>query len=239
MLISVKNLKKEFKEGDLTTEVLKGISFDINKGEFVSIMGPSGSGKSTLMHILGFLDKISFGKYFFEDNDVSNLSDFELARMRNQKVGFVFQSFNLLNRMTVLENVTLPLIYSKGFKGEREERAKEILDQMNLSHRLNYLPNSISGGEKQRVAIARALVNKPEVIFADEPTGNLDSKSGFQVMKILQELNDRGNTIILVTHERITAEYASRIITIKDGLLLDDSPVIKRQIAAENQELIK
>lgn len=239
MLISVKNLKKEFKEADLITEVLKGVTFDIKKGEFVSIMGPSGSGKSTLMHILGFLDKLSMGNYFFEENDVSNLSDVELARMRNKKVGFVFQSFNLLNRMTVLENVILPLVYSKDFENNREERAKEILDQMGLSHRLNYLPNSISGGEKQRVAIARALVNKPEVIFADEPTGNLDSKSGFQVMKILQELNDKGNTIILVTHERITAEYASRIINIKDGMIIDDSPVEKRQVASKNQELIK
>lgn len=239
MLISVKNLKKKFTEGDLVTDVLKDIDFDIKKGEFVSIMGPSGSGKSTLMHILGFLDKLSSGKYFFEGNDVSDLSDKELAHMRNQKVGFVFQSFNLLNRMTVLENVTLPLIYSKDFKGEKEERAREILDQMGLSHRLNYLPNNISGGEKQRVAIARALVNNPEVIFADEPTGNLDSKSGFQVMKILQDLNNKGSTIILVTHERITAEYAGRVITIKDGVIIDDSPVSKRQIASENEELIK
>ncbi|MFA6252350.1 MAG: ABC transporter ATP-binding protein [Candidatus Paceibacterota bacterium] len=239
MLISVKNLKKDFKEGDLTTQVLKDIDFNINKGEFVSIMGPSGSGKSTLMHILGFLDKLSSGKYYFEDRDVSNLSDTELAKMRNQKVGFVFQSFNLLNRMTVLENVMLPLVYSKEFKGEKEDRAKEILDQMGLSHRLDYLPGNISGGEKQRVAIARALVNNPEVIFADEPTGNLDSKSGFQVMKILQDLNNKGNSIILVTHEKITAEYASRIITIRDGLIIDDSSVSKRQIASENEELIK
>ncbi|MCK9578091.1 ABC transporter ATP-binding protein [bacterium] len=238
-MISVKNLKKDFKDGDMVTHVLRDIDFDIPKGEFVSIMGPSGSGKSTLMHILGFLDKPSSGKYIFEGNDVSDLSDTELARMRNQKVGFVFQSFNLLNRMTVLENVMLPLVYSKAFKGDKEERAKEILDQMGLSHRLEYLPNNISGGEKQRVAIARALVNNPEVIFADEPTGNLDSKSGFQVMKILQDLNNQGNTIILVTHEKITAEYASRIITIKDGVITDDSSVIKRQIASENEELIK
>lgn len=239
MLISVKNLKKEFRETDLVTEVLKGVSFDIKKGEFVSIMGPSGSGKSTLMHILGFLDNLSSGTYDFEGRDVSNLPDNDLAKMRNEKVGFVFQSFNLLNRMTVLENVMLPLTYSDFPAGKREARAREILDQINLSHRLHYLPNNISGGEKQRVAIARALVNNPEVIFADEPTGNLDSKSGFQVMKILQDLNDKGNTIILVTHERITAEYADRIINIKDGVIIDDSLVQNKQFASKNQELVK
>ncbi len=239
MLISVKNLKKCFNEGELVTKVLKGISFDIAKGEFVSIMGPSGSGKSTLMHILGFLDNLTAGKYYFEDKDVSKLSDNELARMRNKKVGFVFQSFNLLNRMTVLENVMLPLTYDKFSLEERRSKAESLLNQMGLSHRLNYMPNNISGGERQRVAIARALVNNPEVIFADEPTGNLDSKSGFQVMKLLQELNDAGNTIILVTHERNTAEYADRIINIIDGLIVDDSTVLKKQRVSENKELIK
>jgi putative ABC transport system ATP-binding protein len=239
MLISIKDLKKEFKVEDIVTKVLNGISFDIKKGEFVSIMGPSGSGKSTLMYILSFLDKPTQGKYFFDEKDVSQLDDDSLAEMRNNKVGFVFQSFNLLNRTTVLDNVTLPLIYTNISKAERTRKGKSILEQVGLSHRMDFMPNRLSGGEKQRVAIARALINDPEVIFADEPTGNLDSKSGLQVMKLLEDLNKQGNTIVLVTHEKYTAEYAERIIYIKDGLIMADYPVEKRQTAENNSELLK
>jgi putative ABC transport system ATP-binding protein len=232
MLISVKNLKKDFINDEVITPVLKGVTFDIKKGEFVSIMGPSGSGKSTLMHILSFLDKLTDGVYSFEDRDVSKLDDDQLAEMRSKKVGFIFQSFNLLNRSSVLENVMLPLVYTDSSSEERIEKAKDLLEKVGLSHRLNYSPNKLSGGEKQRVAIARALVNDPEVIFADEPTGNLDSKSGAQVMKILQDLNDQGHTIILVTHEKSTAEHAERIIRIKDGVILEDCKVDQRQRAS-------
>jgi len=188
-LIEVKDLKKQYENGEVVTKILHGLTFDIEKGEFVSIMGPSGSGKSTLMHILGFLDTLSEGTFFFEGRDVSKLSDDELADMRSNKIGFVFQAFNLLNRSTTLENVMLPLLYTKISKKDRIKKATDLLNQVGLGHRLDYSPSKLSGGEKQRVAIARALVNDPEVIFADEPTGNLDSKSGLQVMKLLQDLN--------------------------------------------------
>ena len=227
-LIEVTNLKRTFGNG-VKTHALKDVSFTVKSGEFVAIMGPSGSGKSTLMHILGLLDRASDGTYKFEDKNVNDLDDNELALLRNEKIGFIFQSFNLLQRTTVLNNVALPLIYSKD-KSNRAERAKKVLKSVDLSHRLNHFTNQISGGEKQRVAIARALVNNASVIFADEPTGNLDSQSGIQVMKILSRLNDEGNTIILVTHETYTAECAKRIIQMKDGEIISDQKVEKRRV---------
>ncbi len=239
-LIKVTDLCKEYVNDEVVTPVLHKMSFQIEEGEFVAIMGPSGSGKSTLMHILSFLDKSSCGKYFFKGRDVSKLNDDELAQMRSKEVGFVFQSFNLLPRTTVLENVMLPLLYDGVSNSNiRVYKAKQALVNVGLEHRLNYYTSQLSGGEKQRVAIARALVNDPSIIFADEPTGNLDSKSGLQVMKILQSLNEEGKTIILVTHERYTAEHAKRILRIKDGVIESDEKVINRQIAQIATELVK
>jgi putative ABC transport system ATP-binding protein len=236
-LLDIKDLGKTYVSGELQTEVLRNINFNIEAGEFVSIMGPSGSGKSTLMHILGLLDRPTAGHYYFNGEDITKLSDEELAALRNEEIGFVFQAFNLLARTTVLDNVKLPLLYSKD-KTDMESRAAKVLGSVGLSHRLHYFTNQISGGEKQRVAIARALVNNPSVIFADEPTGNLDSKSGTQVMGILQGLNDQGVTIILVTHETFTAEHAKRIIRVKDGNLVSDEIVRHRRLATE-AELLK
>lgn len=237
MLIRVKNLSKDYGSGETLTSVLHSLDFEIEKGEFVSIMGPSGSGKSTLMHILGLLDSPTKGHYFLEGKNVTHLDDDSLARLRNKEIGFVFQSFNLLPRTTVLENVKLPLIYSEE-KIDHDKRAREVLKSVGLGHRLDYYTNQISGGEKQRVAIARALVNYPSVIFADEPTGNLDSKSGTQIMEILQKLNDEGNTIIFVTHETYTAEHAKRIIRIKDGEIISDEKINHRR-RAHDGELLK
>lgn len=236
VLIELKKLGKSYESGDLITDALDDISFNINRGEFVSIMGPSGSGKSTLMHILGLLDRPTRGQYFFNNQNISELSDDQLAGLRNHSIGFVFQAFNLLARTSVLDNVKLPLLYSKN-KLQMNERAEEVLTSVGLSHRLNYFTNQISGGEKQRVAIARALVNNPDIIFADEPTGNLDSKSGNQIMKILQDLNKQGRTIILVTHETFTAEHAQRIIRVRDGHLVGDEVVVNQRTAEEGQIL--
>ncbi|HRZ95689.1 MAG TPA: ABC transporter ATP-binding protein [Candidatus Moranbacteria bacterium] len=240
MLIQVQNLCKTYGDDGVKTQAVCGVSFNIEKGEFVSIMGPSGSGKSTLMQLLGFLDKKSDGEYFFEGKDTSQFSEDELAKIRNEKIGFVFQTFNLLPRTTVFENVELPLLYdTKRFnRKENKQKVEAALKAVSMDHRINYYSNQLSGGEKQRVAIARALVNDPEVIFADEPTGNLDSKSGTQVMKILQELNNKGKTIILVTHETFTAQHAKRIIYVKDGSIIADDMVKNRKTAMDG-ELLK
>lgn len=238
-LIEAQDLCKEYVNEEVKTPVLHHLNFKIEEGEFVAIMGPSGSGKSTLMHILSFLDKSSYGKYLFKGKDVSEMTDDQLAEMRSREVGFIFQAFNLLPRTTVLENVMLPLIYDHTSATARAFKAKQALISVGLEHRLNYFTNQLSGGEKQRVAIARALVNNPSVIFADEPTGNLDSKSGLQVMKILQSLNEEGKTIILVTHEKYTAEHAKRILRIKDGVIESDEKVTNRQFAQTANELIK
>jgi putative ABC transport system ATP-binding protein len=236
-LIKVEDLKKDYLNDDVVTPVLKGVSFTIEPGEFVAIMGPSGSGKSTLMHILGFLDRPTSGKFEFEGKDTTTFDDDQLAEIRNERIGFVFQAFNLLPRTSVLENVKLPLIY--GTKKNQVELAKKALESVGLADRMSYMSNQISGGQKQRVAIARALVCDPAVIFADEPTGDLDSKSGNTVMKILQDLNAAGRTIILVTHEQETAEHAKRIMRIRDGLVTSDEKVVSRKFASKAGDLVK
>ena len=239
-LIVVKNLSKTYENDGVETPVLFDIDFEIKKGEFVSIMGPSGSGKSTMMQILGMLDRPTGGEYFFEGRNINDFTDDELAKLRNKKIGFVFQSFNLLARTTVYENTELPLLYDdEHLELHNEEKINKALAAVGMSHRTQYLSNQLSGGEKQRVAIARALVNNPEVIFADEPTGNLDSKSGLAVMKILQNLNNLGHTVILVTHETYTARHAKRILNMKDGRLVSDAQVKDRLIADGEGELLK
>ncbi len=229
VLIKATELIKNYYTDEVETNVLRGVNFVIKEGEFVAIMGPSGSGKSTLMHILGFLDRVTSGTYEFEGRNVMDFSDDELASLRNKKVGFIFQTFNLLPRTSVLENVKLPLIYSGFSSREMSKKAEAAVKAVGLFHRLNYFSNQLSGGEKQRVAIARALVNEPKLIFADEPTGNLDSKSGTQIMQILEDLNKEGKTIILVTHEQDTADHAKRIIKLRDGQIISDEVVANRR----------
>jgi putative ABC transport system ATP-binding protein len=237
-IIKVVDLTKTYVNEESETPVLHGVSFSIPKGQFVAVMGPSGSGKSTLMHILGFLDSPTGGKYFFDGRDVSTLNEDELAKLRGEKVGFIFQAFNLLPKTSVLENVKLPLLYSNIPSSKRDALAKKAIDAVGLSHRINNLSNQLSGGERQRVAIARALILEPSVIFADEPTGNLDSKSGTQVMELLQKLNtEHGHTIVLVTHETYTSEHAERILRIKDGLIQSDEPVKHRRMAKDGENL--
>lgn len=237
-LIETKHLHKSYFNDDIETPVLHDINLTIEKGEFVAIMGPSGSGKSTLMHILGFLDSQTKGSFLFQGKPTLQMSDDDLARIRATRVSFVFQAFNLLPRTTVLQNVMLPLLYHPTIKAsEREKRAKAAIELVGLTERATYLSSQLSGGQKQRVAIARSLVTDPEVIFADEPTGNLDSASGIAVMEALQQLNDRGHTIILVTHELTTAQHARRILRIKDGRIEEDTRDFKRVLAREKQIL--
>lgn len=221
-LIELRDIAKTYGEEGVITPVLRGISLSIEDGEFVSIMGPSGSGKSTLMHIMGLLDRVTSGTYILHGQDVGSLDDEELAALRNQTIGFVFQAFHLLGRVSVRENVMLALTYSDVPRSQWRQRAEDVLKRVNLSHRLDHFPTQISGGEKQRVAIARALVLNPKVMFADEPTGNLDSKSGQAVLDLIKELHSQGHTIILVTHELEAARTAERIVTIRDGLIADD-----------------
>ncbi len=222
MIIKTDSLTKHYQVGSEKVEALKGISFSVEKGEFISIMGPSGSGKTTLMNIIGCLDTPTNGTYFLNNKSVSELTDDELAHIRNDEIGFVFQSFHLLARNSALENVMLPLKYAGENKKNAIKRSNEALDKVGLSDRSNHSPSELSGGQQQRVAIARALVNKPSILFADEPTGNLDSKTGEDVMNLFKELNDNGQTIILITHEDSIAQQSNRIITIMDGLIKSD-----------------
>ena len=222
MIIETQNLVKTFQVGSEEVQALKGVNLSVKKGEFLSIMGPSGSGKTTLMNIIGCLDTPSSGKYYLNNKLVNELDDDDLAMIRNKEIGFVFQSFHLLARNSALNNVILPLKYAGIKESDAYQRAKEVLEKVGLINRVNHSPSELSGGQQQRVAIARALVNKPSIIFADEPTGNLDSQTGNDVMKLFQELNDQGQTIILITHEEDIAMQSKRIITIKDGLIESD-----------------
>ena len=222
MIIETQNLVKTFQVGSEEVQALKGVNLSVNKGEFLSIMGPSGSGKTTLMNIIGCLDTPSSGKYYLNNKLVNELDDDDLAMIRNKEIGFVFQSFHLLARNSALNNVMLPLKYAGIKESDAYQRAKEVLEKVGLINRINHSPSELSGGQQQRVAIARALVNKPSIIFADEPTGNLDSQTGNDVMKLFQELNDQGQTIILITHEEDIAMQSKRTITIKDGLIESD-----------------
>lgn len=222
-MIRIDRLSKTYVMGDIRVQALQDVSFHVEQGEFVSVMGPSGSGKSTLMNILGCLDKPTAGRYILDGVDVSELEDDALAGIRNRKIGFVFQTFNLLPRMTALHNVELPMIYS-GIRGEnRLEKAKKALQRVNLGDRMSHQPNELSGGQRQRVAIARALVNNPAILLADEPTGNLDSRSGEEIMDIFKRLNEEGVTIILVTHEKYIAQFSKRIVTFRDGKIIGDT----------------
>ncbi|MEH6764488.1 MAG: ABC transporter ATP-binding protein [Aequorivita antarctica] len=223
LVIKIRNITRDFPLGNEIVKVLKGIDLDIERGEYVALMGPSGSGKSTLMNLLGCLDTPTSGSYELNGSDVSNMTDDELAEIRNKEIGFVFQTFNLLPRTTALENVALPMIYAGASKSERTERAKQVLADVGLADRMDHKPNQLSGGQRQRVAVGRALVNKPSIILADEPTGNLDSKTSDEIMALFDEIHQAGNTVIVVTHEEEIAERAHRIIRLRDGVVESDT----------------
>ena len=231
-IIDSRDIHKEYRMGTQTVHALRGVSFEIKQNEYVAIMGPSGSGKSTMMNIIGCLDTPSKGDYILNGHDVKKLTDNQLAEVRNREIGFVFQTFNLLPRSTALANVELPLIYSGIRSSERRKRAVEVLDKVGLADRMHHKPNELSGGQRQRVAVARALINNPSILLADEPTGNLDSKTGQEIMELFEELHAAGNTIILVTHEEEIAAHARRIIRLRDGLLESDT-IVAAPILAE------
>lgn len=226
-LIKIRDIGRKYVIGTEVIEALKSVSLDIHKGEFVALMGPSGSGKSTLMNILGCLDTPSHGEYILNGTNVSHMTDNQLANVRNVEIGFVFQTFNLLPRYTALDNVALPLIYAGVGKKEREERATQALINVGLENRLDHKPNELSGGQRQRVAVARALINNPSIILADEPTGNLDTKTSVEIMALMEDIHSKGNTIILVTHEEDIAQHAHRIVRMRDGLIENDDMIAK------------
>ena len=232
-IIEARGLVKHYRMGDTVVEALGGVSLDLGRGEFLVIMGASGSGKSTLMHILGCLDHATSGKLFIDGEDISRLNTGRLAEMRNAKIGFVFQQFNLLSRTTAATNVELPLLYAGVGAGERRRRGIAALEQVGLGHRTGHYPNQLSGGEQQRVAIARALINNPPIIMADEPTGNLDTRSGAEILAVLQELNEKGMSLVMVTHEKEVAEHGDRIIQIRDGVVTGNHRVEKKRVASE------
>jgi putative ABC transport system ATP-binding protein len=229
IVIELRNIIRDFKLGPQTVHVLKGIDLDIKKGEYVALMGPSGSGKSTLMNLLGCLDTPTSGSYNLAGRDVSQMNDNELAEVRNKEIGFVFQTFNLIPRQTALQNVALPLVYAGKTKETRIAQAKNVLNEVGLADRMDHRPNQLSGGQRQRVAIGRALVNSPSIILADEPTGNLDSTTSLEIMKLFDEIHKNGNTLIVVTHEEEIARYAHRIIRLRDGMIESDEVQLKDQ----------